>query len=216
MKYYLIAFTIGWAVGLAISFLYCTMLGDVPASKPVTRVTTELKKEVVKSELSYSKAVDSLKKQSIKLQSELSTTKTELSKTKQKNYSLQLTIYDLINRQSENKQKGNVPANNDCDSLIVTVEQLMQSSSEKDSLYEKTTINLEDQLKIKDSTITVKDKQYTEIKSAFTKTVESTNELSSQNLQLAKQVKRQKFKTKIWSAAFFILTGAAVNYLIHH
>jgi hypothetical protein len=214
MKYYFAAFVIGLIVGIAISFLYCTTLNNPPPSKPIAKITTELKKEVAKSEVNYSKAVDSLEKQSVKLQFELADTKTELSKAKQKNYSLQLTIYGLIDKQSEGKQLGD--NNNDCDSLIVTVEQLMQSSSEKDRIYEKTTTNLEDQLKNRDSTIILKERQYTDIKSAFDKSLQSSNEVVTLNKQLNKQVKRQKFKSKVLSAALFILTGAAANYIIHH
>jgi hypothetical protein len=216
MKYYLITFILGVAFGLFVSFMYCTMLSDVPSTKPLPKITAELKKEVAKSEISYSKAVDSLKVQGVKLLSDLSDTKKELSRVKQKNYSLQLTVYDLIDKQSQAKKVGGVENNNGGDSLIVTVEELMQSSSEKDSLYERTTVNLEDQLKNKDSTITLKEKQYGDIKSAFTKSIETSNEVSAQNKLLTKQVKRQKFKSKVLSAAILILTGAATNYLIHH
>jgi hypothetical protein len=192
------------------------MLNDRPPLTPLAKVSTELKKEVTKAEVNYSKTFDSLKTRSVKLQSELTDTKTELSRAKQKNYSLQLTIYDLIDKQAEGKQRDNADMNDNCDSLIVTVEQLMQSSSEKDSLYEKATSNLENQLKNRDSTITLKEKQYVEIKSAFTKSIENSNELTSQNKAFSKQVKRQKFKSKVLSAALFILAGAAANYIIHH
>jgi hypothetical protein len=216
MKYYLITFVLGVAFGLFVSFMYCTMLSDTPPSKPLVKVGAQLKKEVAKSEVVYSKAVDSLKTKTVKLQTELTDTKAELSKSKQKNYSLQLAIYDLIDKQSRKSQAGTTGTGNDCDSLIVTVEQLMQSSSEKDSLYEKVTVNLEDQLKNKDSTITLKDKQYAEVKSAFTNSIESSNDLTSQNKTLNKQLRRQKFKSKVLGAALFIFTGAAANYVIHH
>ena len=216
MKYYLITFLLGVAFGLFVSFMYCTMLTDVPPNKPLPKITNELRKEVDKSEVSYAKAVDSVKLQSVKLQSDLSDTKKELSRAKQKNYSLQLTVYDLIDKQSQAKKVGGVENNTGCDSLIVTVEELMQSSSEKDSLYEKTTVNLEDQLKNKDSTITLKEKQYSDIKSAFAKSIENTNEVLAKNKLLTKQVKRQKFKSKVFSAAILILSGAATNYMIHH
>jgi hypothetical protein len=216
MKYYLISFVLGVAYGLFVSFTYCTMRADASPSKPATKIATELKKEVAKSEVNYTKTGDSLKVQSVKLQSELTNTKTELSRAKQKNYSLQHTIYDLIDKQAANKKISGIETGNSCDSLIVTVEELMQSSSEKDSLYEQATINLEDQLKNKDSIIALKEKQHIEIKSAFAKSIESSTELSSQNKVLTKQVKRQKFKSKVLSAALFILTGAAANYVIHH
>jgi hypothetical protein len=215
MKYYLVTFLLGVAFGLFVSFMWCTMLSDVPPTKPVAKTTNELKKDVAKSELSYIKAVDSLKVQSVKLQSDLSDTKKELSRAKQRNYSLQLTVYDLIDKQST-KKGGGIENNTGCDSLIVTVEELMQSSSEKDSLYDKTTDNLEGQLKNKDSTITLKEKQYGDIKSAFTKSIESSNEVLAQNKLLTKQVRTQKFKSKVLSAGILILTGAATNYIIHH
>src|SRR5690348_17346514 len=98
MKYYLITFVLGVAFGLFVSLMYCTMLGDVPKSKADIK-PTNLKKEVAKSEVSYKKGLDSLKTQATKLKSELSDTKAELTKAKGKNCSLQLTVYDLIDRQ---------------------------------------------------------------------------------------------------------------------
>lgn len=216
MKYYIITFVLGVAFGLFVSFMYCTMLSVAPSSKPMAKISTELKKEVAKSEGSYTKAVDSLKIRSAKLQSELNDTKSELSKAKHKNYSLQAAIYDLIDKPSRVKEDHGVIADDNCDSLIVTVGELMLSSSSKDSLYETVTTNLEDQLKYKDSTIALKDKQYSDVKSAFAKSIKNSNELLVQNKQLTKQVKWQKGKSKILTAALFILTGAATNYIIRH
>jgi hypothetical protein len=216
MKNYIITFILGVAFGLFVSFMYCTMLNETSPSKPLAKVTTELKKEVAKSEVIYLKAVDSLKTKTSKLQIELTDAKAELSKSKQKNYSLQLTIYDLIDKRAETKRFGNTDINSNCDSLIVTVEQLMQAFSEKDSLYETVTTNLEEQLKNKDSTISLKDKQNGEVKSAFEKSIENTNALFKQNKQLTKEVKRQKFKSKILHAALFVVTGVASGYIIQH
>lgn len=216
MKYYFATFVIGLAVGLAISFLYCTSLNNPPPSKPIAKVKTELRKEVAKSEVGYSKAVDSLKNNSVKLRSELADAKKHLARAKQKNSSLQLAIYDLIDRQAQSQENELAVDENKCDSIFTTVTALMQTSSDKDSLYEKVAINLEEQLKNRDSTIVLKDKQYSEIKSAFTKSIENSNELCKQNKLLTKQVKRQKFKSKLLTGALMILTGAAVNYFIHH
>ena len=216
MKYCLITFVLGVAFGLFVSFMYCTMLGNAPASKPTANISRDLKKEVAKSEVNYSKGADSLKMQATKLKSELNYTKSELSKAKEKSYSLQLTVYKLIDQQSKKKSVKNTEVDNGCDSLIGTVEELMQSSAEKDSLCERVSLNLEDQLRNKDSTIALKDKQYIDIKSAFTKSIETSDRLSADNKQLTRQVKRQKFKSKVLSAAMFVLAGAAANYIIHH
>ena len=216
MKIHLAIFTIGLLFGLILSFIYRTALGNAPTQVINNHPTKALEKEVAKSEASYSKKVDSLKGRSAKLQKELSNTKTELTKSKQKSYSLQLAVYDLLDKESENKQADSLNTLASCDSLRVTVEQFMESSQEKDSLYEQVAINLEDQLRNKDSTIELKEKQYTEIKAAFTESIENSNELSAQNTLLTRQVKRQKLKNKVLSAAFFILTGAVANYIIHH
>jgi hypothetical protein len=209
MKYHFIIFGLGLALGLFFSFMYRTLLPDsAPLSKTVKELPKKLEVQVAKTEITYTKTFDSLKRQSVKLGQELKQTKTELDKAKQKNYSLQVQVYSLLDRQN--------PTDSSCDSLITTVEYLMQSSTEKDSLYENVSSNLERQLTNKDSTIAAKDKQYQEIKSAFTQSIEGQKELIDQNKILNKQFKRQKFKSKVLTAALLIFTGAATNYLIHH
>ena len=215
MKYYLVSFTIGLAVGLALSFLFYTSVGKVEPSKAIAKSTATLKKEAAKSEVSFSKVLDSLKDESVNIQTQLGDTKNELSRVKQKNYSLQLTVFDLIDRNRQN-HKEDMQTNNDCDTLITTVEQLMQSSSEKDSLYENVTVNLGNQIRIKDSTIALENKQYNEVKAAFEKSVQQTNQLVISNKQLTKQANRQKLKSKVLTATLFILAGAATDYIIHH
>jgi hypothetical protein len=216
MKTHFLFFTIGLLLGLFLSFMYQTVLIDVPAPVTSKQVVKSLEKDVAKSEVNYAKSVDSLKGQSVRLQVQLNDTKIELTKAKQKVNSLQISIYDLLDQRLENEAKGNIETNPSCDSLVVTVEELMQSSSEKDSLYERVTVNLEDQLKNKDSTLSVKDKQYLEVKSAFAKSIEGQKELIDQNKLLNKEAKRQKFKSKVLTAALFIFAGAATNYFLHH
>ena len=209
MKYYFIVFGLGLALGLFFSFMYLTLLpDDAPLPSAVKELPKKLETKVTKSEIAYTKTFDSLKKQSVKLGTELKQTKCELEKAKQKNHSLQVQVYSLLDRQN--------PTDSSCASLITTVEYLMQSSTEKDSLYETVSSNLELQLANKDSTITIKDKQYQEIKSAFAQSIEGQKEMIDQNKFLNKQIKKQKFKSKVLSAALLIFTGAAAHYIIHH
>lgn len=210
MKYYFIVFGLGLALGLFFSFMYRTLLPDeTPLPSVVKELPKKLETQVSKSETVYAKTFDSLKKQSVKLGTELKETKSELEKAKQKNYSLQVQVYSLLDRQTTTTDSS-------CDSLITTVEYLMQSSTEKDSLYENVTSNLEQQLSNKDSTNAIKDKQYQEIKIAFTKSIDGQKELIDQNKILNKQFKRQKLKSKVLGAALLIFAGAATNYLLHH
>lgn len=215
MKNSLIIFAIGLLLGFSFSIMWRTLSVDVPSMAVPKQSAAELKKQVAKSEVSYARSYDSLKQQSSKLTVELTETKTALSKAKQRSHSLQVQVYSLIDRQIENGDL-NLQTDNPCDSLITTVDYLMQSSLEKDSLYEAVTANLEGQIKNKDSTVALKDESYNGLKSAFNKSIEGQEQLLEQNKFLNKQVKKQKFKSKILSAALFIFSGAAINHIIRH
>lgn len=213
MKNHFICFPLGLAVGIFLSLWYQS---SHDFNNPiVTHASADkLQKEVVKSEVDYSKAFDSLKMKSNKLGGELTETKAALTKAKQKTYSLQLQVYSLIDQQKENGADSNLSIDHTCDSLAGKVGELLQSSIEKDSLYEKTTFYLEAQLKNSDSTLLLKDKQYEAIKSAFTKSIDEQRMLIHQNKLLHKQAKKQQLKSKVFSAALFLITGAAVHYII--
>jgi hypothetical protein len=214
MKNIFIAFLLGLALGITLTTLYPLVAPNTSSPSAGKALAKDLVKQVNQSEKSYAQSVDSFKVKSSKLQAELTDTKAELNKAKQKSRSLQTAIYDLLDKQVEEDAGESTLHDNSCDSLIGTVEDLMQASSEKDSLYEQVALNLEEQLTGKDSVILLKDQQYQEIRSAFNQSIESQNGLAQENKQLNRQVKRQKFKSKVLSAALLILGGAATNYLL--
>ena len=216
MKYHFIIFTLGLALGLFLSNMYHTNY-DNDSQIVINRESPrKLEAKLSKSETVYSKTFDSLKRQSIKLEIDLKDTKAALNTVKQKNYSLQVQAYKLLGKHTEKKQEKDFDSKNSCDSLVETVEELILLSNEKDSLYEKVTSNLEEQVKNKDSTITAKDKQYSEVKDAFTKSNDLLKDAIKESKTLNNRFKKQKFKNKILSAALLIFTGAATNYLIQH
>jgi len=175
----------------------------------------DLKKEVARSEVDYSKSFDSLKEKSSNLEVALTGTKNALAEVKKQNQSLKKQVYHLIDRQKEQPFEHSEESNS-CDSLIATVEYLMQSNTQKDSLYEIANINLEEQVKNKDSTITLKDEQYNMLKSSFSQSLSNQSALFDENKLLLKQAKKQRVKSKILSAALFIFSGVAINHLISH
>lgn len=216
MRNILISFFAGLVLGIAFMLLLPLLtVSDYPISKTKNEAKS-LEKQVTQSEIVYAKQADSLQIENTKLDETLNSAKAELQKAKQKNYSLQMQVYDLLDKRYEARLDTSETNDVSCDSLVTTVEYLMQSSAEKDSLYETVTTNLESQLKNKDSTITLKERQYGEIKSAFSKSIEAQTGLVNQNNFLDKQIRKQKLKSKVLSAALFILSGAAANYFIHH
>lgn len=214
MKVGLIIFTIGVLFGLFLSFMWRTLTIDIPVSTAPTLSPVELKKEVVASETVYAKSYDSLKKKSIVLTNELTDAKSALASAKQKNSLLKEEVNSLVVKRIDTKLSASVPYDSSCDSLMTAVEYMMQSSMERDSLYETITGNLEEQIETKDSIITLQNSQYQDIKSVFEKSLQNQQTLLDENKLLHKQAKKQKFKSKILSAVLFIFSGAAVNHII--
>src|SRR5256885_16922350 len=103
MKNKILTFLLGFALGIALTLLF-QFLTASDYAPPLKKVEVKsLEKQVEKSEVTYAKAVDSLKAQGVNLQVQLSDTKAELTKAKQKNNSLQLTIYELLDKRMESK-----------------------------------------------------------------------------------------------------------------
>jgi hypothetical protein len=213
MKIHAIIFTLGILLGLFFSFMYRTLLIDLPQPTISQKSVVELKKEVATSDASFVKGFDSLKRQSSMLGIELSTTKKSLQTVKSQNAQLRSEVSFLIRKQRGQKQEQ-LQVETSCDSLITTVEYFMQSNSEKDSLYEAMTANLTAQVANKDSTITLKEAQYLNLKSTLEKSLSNQQSLVDENKLLGKQVRKQKVKGKLLSAALFIISGAAINQFI--
>lgn len=216
MKYNLICFAVGVLLGLFLGLVYCTATFNNNNSPLPISSAKELQKEVTHFENGYRKSFDSLKKESTKLSSALNMAKTELQQAKKRSQLLQGHVYRLLDSRFEKQQSDTVVSITSCDSLSVTVRELMQANEQKDTLYEHVTTNLEDQVKNKDSTIALKDSQYSQLKSAFDHSVNNQALLVEQNKLLNKEYKRQKLKSKFLSATLFVLSGAAATYLLRH
>lgn len=216
MKYNLLCFAVGLLSGLFLGLMYgAAVFGNnpLPVSVPSSK---ELKKEVTHFEASYAKSFDTLKKENDKLTSELTATKSALQKAKQRSIDLQGQVYGLLDRRFEMQQADTPMTTTPCDTLSAMVNDLMQAGAQKDTLYEEVTGNLEKQLANKDTTIALKNVQYADLKTAFEKSIQGQQLLADQNMQLSKQYKRQKVKSKLLSAILIALSGAAATYFIHH
>lgn len=216
MKNILISFLLGLALGITFTALYPLMASNTSSSSEGKALAKELTKQVNQSEKSYAQSVDSFKVKSSKLQSELTDSKAELNKAKQKSRLLQTAIYELLDKQPTEDRGDSMLYERPCDSLIEKVKSLVQSSNEKDSLYERIAFNMEEQLTGKDSIIFLKDQRYQEIRSAFNQSIKNQNDLAQENKQLNRKVRKQKLKSKVLSTALLILGGAATNYLLRH
>jgi hypothetical protein len=215
MKNIILSFFVGLIIGCISAALFNAFDVDSEASIPNTNFN-ELQKEAVKTETFYQKKIDSLKARSVGLNTALKGTKAELNKAKQKNNSLQTAIYQLLEKQYEGGGDSTGSEQDySCDSLKDTVKNLMEVSTQKDSLYEMVTQNLEEQLTLKDSSNAFKDQEFSKLKESFSESISQANSLFEQNKLLQKLLKKQKAKSRVVSGLLLVIVGAAANYLIH-
>ena len=214
MKINLLLFAIGLFLGLYLSFMYSVALSADNKPPGVSTPVKQLKKEVSKAETSFAKKFDSIQTENNKLTVGLSDTKAALQSAKQKSKALEQKIKTILLRK-ESAEEPIAFYDPACDSLIGTVEYLMQASTQKDSLYEKVQINLQAQLQNKDSAINLQDNQYQSLKSTLSKSLESQEALEKQNISITKAYKKQKAKSKVLTALLFIGSGVAAGYIIN-
>ena len=214
LKNALFFFAFGFFFGLFISFLWAQML--IPEYKPSAHIQTpkELVKDVAKTETVFAKKADTLNTQSQKLQTDLSITKAALKKANEKTADLRNQVFKLLDERFEITHQEE--SDTVCDSLASVVPILIASSEEKDSLNRSALINLESQVQNRDSVIALQWQQYSELKSAFTKSIDAQSLLDAENKALTKSIKRQRTKNKVVSTVLFVLSGAAATYLIRH
>ncbi|RYF87380.1 MAG: hypothetical protein EON98_00595 [Chitinophagaceae bacterium] len=205
-----------FAFGTFLSFLWGQML--IPEYKPVVTVESpkQLKKEVAASEAVYAKKADSLNRQNNQLVFQLSSTKTALANANTKTVSLQREIFNLLDQRFTRQENASSHLDASCDSLANTIPVLIAVSNEKDSLYNSEVADLESQVQNRDSAVALQQQQYQILKESFIKSVEAQTILISDNKALTKTVRQQRTKSKLLSAALFILSGAAATYLLHH
>jgi hypothetical protein len=209
-------FSIGLVFGIFLSFLWGQML--IPEYKPAVTVKSpkQLQKEVTSSEAIYTKKADSLNSQNNKLADQLTNTKAALVIANAKTAQLQKEVFSLLDRRFESHQKSDSHSDANCDSLAHTVPVLIAASQEKDSLYNSEVAVLESQVQNRDSTVALQQQQYQILKESFTKSLEAQTILATDNKALTKTVRQQRTKSKLLSAALFILSGTAASYLLRH
>ena len=204
---------IGIIIGISFSNLFkgCNNTANQNISVKTLRPSV-IKKESEKANKIYQHKIDSLKISSTSLAKKLAVTKQTLSDVLKKNTALQMQVYDLIDYEPINADSRET--NHNCDSLKVSVSELLRSDNIKDSLFAEANLNLEQQVKNKDSTLIIKDMEIQGLKISFDESILHQQLLYDQNKSYQKQFRQQKVKGKLLSVGALILSGMAAAYLI--
>lgn len=230
----LLSFTAGFTTR------YLFFEGNKLIQQPQSVEVKELKKDAVANDIAYQKQINDLNKQNIELQFQLQVSQSLLDETKDSTKEIELKIRRIIEhrrkqRQSDDKLAGVLSLQNPerdkpkikngyvaifddtpCDSLINEVQNYITGNHRKDSVYEVQLAQFDSVVSVKNRIIEADQTAYSSLYNLFQKATSDKANLSMENKSLKKQFVRQRVKSKVLTAALFVLSGFTANYILRH
>ncbi len=215
--------------GMATGYSFCHLfhaahhplqgIGKTTAAIPAAIKPAVLQKEVAASQKETDRQVMAAEKKNGELQRELSSTASALQKAKVKTVRLQSQLYNAIGqwRQTEpytGDYTETVPLPGPAN-MPAVLDSLVFENTLKDSLCRSMTENLGLQLTVKDSIISVKDRNTLLLKKDFETSIAAQQFFRDENRRLEKKLRRQRLGGKLKSAGLLILSGLALKTIIH-
>jgi hypothetical protein len=205
-------------LGLAAGFSFCHLFHQrsnpvLPQHKDMVVVPAEQAKKIAATEKKVNQQKAAIETENRVLSNALIQTKAALERAKKNNARLQTQLYHAFEYPVYPEHNtdtlgdytiSNEPVKNQLDTLF-------GAAAVKDSLQEVIALNLETQLRNKDSTIALQSGQYQLLKNSFDQSTGQQEVLLSLNKSLQKNLKRQRFSSKVKSAAILVLSGLALK-----
>jgi hypothetical protein len=213
--------------GMATGYSFCQLCSPAhpsTAGKPVAAITERaaknpavLQKEVAVSEKTTDAQIALATQRSSALKVQLQQTETALKKAAEKNYRLQVQLYQAYEKPPvmELPENTNTPTIYPPDNILATLDTLAALTAEKDSLHNSITQNLLLQLDNKDSAFAAQSRHVNLLRQDFDISIEAQLLLKTENRKLEKKLKRQKVGSKLKSAGLLILSGLALKTILH-
>jgi DNA anti-recombination protein RmuC len=212
---YLAIFLAGFFIGFYICALFngCGPRASL-AVKGDTKIVEKLEQQVAVVQTASRLRIDSLGAVSQHLQTDLQNARIALNTAKKKNAALQTQIYALLDK-AQAEPLDTLARLADCDSLGQKVKDLVAGDSTKDSLYEKATADLQEQVVNRDSVLQVQYRAYQSLKDAFDQSVTANRSLVDETKVLKRSIRRQKVRGTLGTIGLVIATALMVHYLDH-
>ena len=195
------------------------------SQKVVIIPAKDLKKQADTTESKYQQKIVDLESRNRELEQNLNTTEELLAQAKQKvkQTETRIKLITGLNISPPKQLSGStdsLQADNNkispCDSLVTVVGDYILENNEKDSLYDEQITTMDSLSRNKDSVIQTSAESYNSLHRLFDQSLDQQQSLQKQNLQLQKQVNRQRLKSKLVTIGLLFLSGTATNYLLHH
>lgn len=218
----IVTLILGVLVGVLVSLLLDLSYNDLLSTSPPDN-TEVVRKEMAAKETVHLTKISELEKKTEKLSEELKSAQAQLSTIKSKTREREKTIKKMIEPKGlpakellerVNKSVAVDTSLSPCDSLTQEVTGYIEENALKNSLYESQINTLDSIVAVKDSVIQLKTGLHKDLTVLFEQSLDKQDVLAKENLQLRKQFKRQKLKSKLITVGLMILSGTAANYLL--
>ncbi len=210
----MVAFGLGILAGLSIAFLFKVNKGPASGNGKKSVVSVSKQKKVAeKVETIFQRKIDSLTVQTGIVNEKLKRTRMQLIETKTRYKQLQSKL-SLSLDSIKNTSASLLDATDGCMELRGEVVHLIEVVNLKDSLYEEAVNILDQQVMRKDSIIILQKEKYISLKSLFENALSQQGILAGNNRQLTKQLKRQKFRQKLFSVGIILMSAITLKSLI--
>jgi len=184
---------IGIVFGIGFNSLFTGYAADPMKPSNIQNIRPKiLDKEVKAVNKQFETQLDSLTQNSMVLNQNLQSSKLQVAHAKKLNKLLQIEVQSLVDNRYNTTDS--TKQDNDCDSMQNKIVQLIVSDNFKDSLQEVVSMNVEQQLKNKDSTIDLLSTQTQQLKLSFNESIHNQEILYSQNRIYENNLSDKKLK----------------------
>lgn len=207
---------LGILIGIGSVLMFQAGISNAPASSIAVVKPAQLQRQADAQRETYQTQIDALETRNTELGNELGSTKTALRFSTLNAGRLQGNIRRLLEQSDPLTATDTLATLAACDTLQSEVAVLLDESAEKDSLYDAVVVGLEEQAANRDSTIELQETQYAALQASFTQSLAQQQTLMDEARFQRKQVRQQRVKSRVLSAALMLVSGFATYQAIQH
>lgn len=169
--------------------------------------------KIHESEKYFIGKIDSLKRVNADLNQSIIRTRSSLTAVKVENASLRQSIDDLLSVHYTETDTSAIISN--CDSLAVALVNFKAIDQLKDSLYDSMVIDLQSQVSIKDSMISLQKDECDTLRNNLTNIAYQHQQLLTENTQQREMIKKHRKGKRLLGGILAAITGVLVVVAIH-
>lgn len=210
-----IARVIFFVLGVIVCFSTNQFFKSCNKQQPAVATATPVRYDAIATQMlaPYDQRITELQTQNTALRAQVADIENSLSRTKRKAAGLERQLKEQIS--AAEILTDTTALLNNCDSLQQTALFLLDESAAKDSLYESLTGTLQQQVAIRDSTISVQAEQYYLLSADYNRVSALQHLATLEKEQFRTRYKKERTKSRLLTVGLAIIGGSAAYMLLH-